>query len=167
MILLKFIYRFLPTPSVFLKDKGKSTKSKSGKDFVYDRDIICLPKTYASSSKVVKVPRGKSTREYLARNGLIGKIRLQSSMSEEDIMNEIRSVFSGPMLADDGFVFDILQSSGGGSKSLTAPSTSTSFKWTAQAVAGVAKSPIYVLAVDDLRVKIQITLTPCFIQHTD
>ena len=59
---------------------------------------------------------GNPQGEYLARNGLIGKIWLQSSMSEEEIMNEIRSMF-----ADDGFVFHILQSSGGSSKSLMAP----------------------------------------------
>ena len=82
----------------------------------------------------------------------MGKIRLHSAMSEKNVMNEIRSVFSDAMDDDDDFRFDILQSSGGGSKTLTSPPKSSSFTWTAQVVAGSSKTPIYILALDDLKV---------------
>ena len=89
----------------------------------------------------------------LGRNGLMGKIRLSSSMSEEMIMDEIRSVFRRPMEDKDNFMFPILQPSGGSSKSLSIPALSSSYKWTAGAVAGKnSKMPIYILAEDPLEV---------------
>lgn len=115
---------------------------------------MCLPKSFSSGNNVVKIPRKKDSREYLASNGLVGKIRLKSSMNEDEIMREIRSVFATPMMDDSEFKFSILQPSGGGSKSLTVPSRSHSFQWTAAAVAGNIKSPIYILAVDTLNVSV-------------
>ena len=89
-------------------------------------------------------------RDYLAMNKLIGKIRLTSDMT---IFREIRSVFGGPMDSDPNFAFKILQTCGGGSKTLSAPVLSSSFKWTAGAVAGRnTKVPVYILAEDDLMV---------------
>ena len=68
-------------------------------------------------------------------------------------MAEIRSVFSIPMENRSNFPFKILQPSGGSSKSLSVPALSCSFKWTASAIAGKnSKTPIYVLACDDLKV---------------
>ena len=91
--------------------------------------------------------------EFLASNNLIGKIRLDSSMREEDIMQEITSVFSLPMDKDPLFRFQVLHTSGGGSKSLSIPVVSASFKWTARAVAGNnSKVPIYILAQEELKV---------------
>ena len=72
-------------------------------------------------------------------------------------MNEIRSVFSGPMDDDRMFRIKILQPSGGGSKSLTIPQVSASFRWTASAIVGKnAKMPVYILADDDLKVRYNI-----------
>lgn len=89
----------------------------------------------------------------LGRNGLIGKIRLLSSMSEKKIMDEIRSVFSVPMKHRKDFPFTILQPSGGNSKSLSIPALSSSFQWTAGAIAGKnSKMPIYIMAQDSLEV---------------
>jgi hypothetical protein len=59
-------------------------------------------------------------------------------------MDEIRSVFKRPF-RDQDFSFDILQHGGGKFKSLVIPSLSSSFSWTASAVAGSSKSPIYIL----------------------
>ena len=73
-------------------------------------------------------------------------------MTEKEIMEEIRSVFSEPMNQDSKFQFLILQTSGGGSKTLTSPPTSSSFRWTARAVAGNSKTPIYIIAIEDLKV---------------
>ena len=70
-------------------------------------------------------------------------------MDEEDVFDEIRSVFKSPMQ----FRFTILQTSGGDSKSLMVPELSSSYKWTAAAIAGKnAKVPIYILAEDELLV---------------
>lgn len=81
----------------------------------------------------------------LGRNGLMGKIRLKSSMSESEIMGEIRCVFRKPMRGSSEFSFKILLPSGGSSKSLTVPALSASFTWTAGAVVGKSsKNPIYI-----------------------
>ena len=42
-------------------------------------------------------------------------------MSEPAIFQEIRSVLEGPMGGDENFSFKILQSCGGGSKTLSTP----------------------------------------------
>ena len=142
-------------PSVFLSKRAprlQSSTSRKEKVYTYDRDIICLPKYYYQNG-TIKIPRKSSEREILATNGLIGKIRLSSEMNEGEIENEIRSVFNGPMQDDPLFDFKILQMAGGNSKSLIIPSVSSSFKWTASAVAGRnAKTPIYILALDTLKV---------------
>ncbi len=150
--MLFHLYRHIPTPSSFSGAQASKKQKSSGKDFIYDRDIVCLPNSFSSANKVVKIPRGKHSREYLANNGLVGKIRLKSSMTEDEIMREIRSVFATPMMDDSEFRFSILQPSGGGAKSLMVPSRSYSFQWTAAAVAGANKSPIYILSVDSLDV---------------
>jgi hypothetical protein len=71
-------------------------------------------------------------------------------MSEDDIFDEIRSVFKGPMR---GNKFSILQGTGGSSKTLVIPSLSSSYQWTASAVAPKnVKTPIYILAREPLKV---------------
>lgn len=85
----------------------------------------------------------------------MGKIQLHSGMSEFEIFEEIRSVFHTPMRDNDDFQFKILQSSGGDSRSLMVAELSASYKWSASAVAGkVAKTPIYILAEDNLHVSL-------------
>lgn len=135
-------------PSTFLR-KGKSTSASKMKErfFTYDRDIICLPMSYGSSS-AINIPKSRAN---LAKNGLIGKLRLTSDMTEETIFDEIRSVFRGPMGNSKSFCFDVLQPTGGSSKSLTVPSLSHSFKWTASAILPKnAKMPLYIRAKDPL-----------------
>ena len=139
-----FSHRKQSFPSTFLSEKYKHQAQKPSKDFTYDRDILCLPQT---CGKTVPIPRSKEMRDILAKNGLIGKVRLLSSMKEKDIMKEIRSVFEVPMRGKEDFPFHILQPSGGNSKSLSIPALSSSFQWTASAVAGKnSKTPIYILA---------------------
>jgi len=148
---LSTMYR--PLPSAFGK-RVRGGKSKApvppSKRCRFERDIVCLPKTKEGS---IPIPRSKAYRSLLASNGLMGKIVLDSSMTEEEIMREIRSVFRKPMGFNTNFCFKVLQPAGGGSKTLTVPSLSPSYQWTASAVAGKnAKSPIYIMAVDDLQV---------------
>ena len=74
-------------------------------------------------------------------------------MTESEIMDEIRSVFRKPMNEDLLFRFEILQHSGFGSKCLSIPEVSSSYEWSASSVAGKkTKSPIYILALDKLKV---------------
>ena len=74
----------------------------------YDRDIVCLPKSMGLSKGNIPIPRSSAVREMLAKNGLIGKIHLVSTMNEEAIMQEIRSVFSNAMQNNEEFAFQIL-----------------------------------------------------------
>ena len=139
-------------PSSFLgkrKNRGSHATGSKGKQklFTYDRDIICLPMSHAEGS-AIKIPK---SRMDLAKNGLIGKIRLTSMMTEEMIFDEIRSVFRGPMNGNTEFLFEVLQPMGGTSKCLAIPSLSNSFKWTASAIVPKnAKSPLYILAKEPL-----------------
>lgn len=133
--------------------QGCDRTKKHEKAIIYNRDIICLPKSSKSKNGDIKIPRGRAIRDMLSRNGLIGKVRLSCEMTEEEIMDEIRSVFSTAMNDDPDFPFAILQTAGGCSKSLAIPPVSSSYKWTASAVAGKnAKMPIYILAEDELKV---------------
>lgn len=69
------------------------------------------------------------------------------------MLDEIRSVFHTQVNDDPFFEFRILQATGGTSKSLTILAVSSSFKWTAAAIAGKnAKAPIHILAKDKLKV---------------
>ena len=121
------------------------------KPLTYERDIICLPKNMRGKGNI-KIPRFRSARKMLAKNRLIGKVALTSDMDEDKIQSEICSVFHTAM-RDPIFPFTVLQAAGGTSKSLTIPSLSTSYRWTASAVAGKnAKVPIYILAEVDLEV---------------
>ena len=74
-------------------------------------------------------------------------------MSQDELMEEIRSVFEKPMGGDMFFRFQILQKSGFRSKCLAIPEVSSSYEWSASTVAGKdAKSAIYILALDKLKV---------------
>lgn len=95
----------------------------------------------------------KDDQKFLVANKLIGKVRLRSDMEQDEIFDEIRSIFKSPMSYNDNFRFIILQKSGGDLKGLMIPELSTSYRWTATAIAGKnAKVPIYILADDDLLV---------------
>ena len=105
-------------------------------------------------------PRGKY-RASLGMRGLIGKIRLTSAMTVED---EVRSVFEKPMCGRKDFPFVFLQPTGAGSRTLTVPSVSPSFCWTAQQVAKLAssKQSIYVLAKDKLVEELEVSVNSFF-----
>lgn len=115
---------------------------------------MCLPNSREIFSKgggAIKFPRGKY-RSLLASLGLIGKLHLTSEMTEEDVANEIRLIFKGPMKEDPNFPFVYLQSTGRGSRSLTIPSQSLSFNWVPQQVARLSgqSGVIYILAQAEL-----------------
>lgn len=128
------------------KNKGRE------KVQIYERDIVCLPRSFTKHG-IIDIPRKKSVRQLLAINKLVGKIQIDSAMSQSDIFREVRSVFSAPMGGDNFFQFKVLQSAGGDSRNLVLPQLSSSYRWTPSAFAGKnAKCPIYILAMDDLKV---------------
>ena len=151
-------------PSTFLhKRTNGSMKKGKGKLYTYERDIICIPKFFCEKD-VVQIPRKKSSRQFLAVNKLVGKIQLQSSMSEFEIFQEIRSVFRVPMGDNDDFQFKVLQPSGGDSRCLMIPELSLSYKWSASAVAGRnAKTPIYIMAEDNLQVLFDLAIVGYYV----
>ena len=66
-----------------------TNKPKRHKMFEYDRDIICLPKNFIETDGSIPIPRSGKVRQMLASNGLIGKIHLDSTMSGEEMFQEI------------------------------------------------------------------------------
>lgn len=77
---------------------------------------------------------------------------MTSEMNEEDVASEIRSIFKGPMKGKTDFRFQYLQATGGGTKSLSVPAQSTSFKWTPLQVSRLSgqSGTVYILAQDEL-----------------
>ena len=141
-------------PSYLKRRAGanSATKSKRPKTVTtWDRDIICLPKEYKKGENCIPYPRGKY-RARLGREGLVGKVHLTSEMTVDDVGMEIRSVFNRAMGGNHSFPFTYLQATGGGSRSLSIPSVSASFQWTAHQVAklGNQRNTIYIIADEDL-----------------
>lgn len=141
----------------FLKRKGvggRDQKSKKPRKVTsWDRDIVCLPTVIKKGevAKIVSYPR-KKYRSKLAAWGLIGKIHLHSDMSVEDVAAEIRSVFAIPMKNNKSFSFTFLQPTGGKNYTLTIPSVSSSYQWTAHQVAKLQNSRgcVYIMALEEL-----------------
>ena len=114
----------------YLKRKvsGESGRKKARVVKTWDRDIFCIPQSLQGAGAGGNIyPQGKY-RAQLARSGLLGKLHIISEMTDEEVATEIRSLFKGPMGGDLNFPFQYLQPTGGGSKSLTVPSQSASFK---------------------------------------
>ena len=80
---------------------------------------------------------------------------MTSEMDEEDVAKEITSIFKGPMKDNDNFCFQYPQSTGGGTKSLTVPAQSASFKWTPLQVSRLSgqSGTVFILAQDELDLK--------------
>ena len=135
-------------PTIFARGKFSKKRKSSTLTQVYDRDIICLPFNHPNNARVFAFPRGK-VRVNLGRQGLIGKIRLDSNMSEDEIFSEISSCFLHKF--GEEFSFKILQSAGVGSKSLVIPALSNNYEWKAKEVANSGGSrAIYVWALTEL-----------------
>ena len=151
----------IPLPSILgrwrrSRSTVASSRTKALKVVTWDRTIVCLPSCYPQYCKSgggIAIPRKK--RSVLAANGLIGKIHLESDWSEDEVFAEIRSVFSDPMDGDASFPFKILLLTGSGTKSLTIPSLSSSYRWIRKEVAGRADSFIYMLAKKGLKNEVQ------------
>jgi len=150
------------------KSPGETSGSKHAKTTqVWDRDIVCLPKC-SDPGVPLSFPHGRY-RTKLGENGLIGKIRLTTSMSVTEVEEEVRSVFQTPMGGKDDFRFQFLQSTGAGTKTLTVPSVSSSFLWTPQQVAklGSSKQAIYIIALDELSCSLESEVSEvyCILAH--
>ena len=120
---------------------------------VWDRDVVCLPRSCATGDRYVCFPRGKY-RANLGKAGLIGKVRIKSDMSPSEVLDKIRSVFRVQMGNRRDFPFEFLQPTGCGSYALTIPNVSSLFDWTPQQVAKLSssKGSIFILAKDKLAI---------------
>lgn len=105
-----------------------------------------MPESWCTNPRHITIPRGEK-RNYLAENGLLGKIEFNSEMSAEDIRIEVCKVFASPMgLSEDDIAagktmgFRFLQRTGAGSRTLCAPSVADTFEWNAKHVSTLAKS---------------------------
>ena len=145
-------------PSFFLQKRKKFAGGHATKTVQYVRDILCIPASWCKNPGHVTIPRGER-RNYLAENGLLGKIEFNSEMTAKDIRLEVCKVFVSPMgLSEDDIregktvKFRFLQRTGAGSRTLCVPSVAEEFEWNARHVSTLAKSGgiIYVQAVDEL-----------------
>ena len=91
-------------PSSFLKKKKKKGGQSSLQ--VWDKDIICFPQGYVKNPQDIPIPRGRK-RLQLNGQGLIGKVRLTSDMDEDEIREQICSVFSDKMDNNTKFPFKV------------------------------------------------------------
>ena len=76
----------------FASGKSHKASGKVSATRVYERDILCILIDHPKSSGVFSFPRGK-LRIDLGKNGLMGKTRLESCMTEAEIFAKIRSCF--------------------------------------------------------------------------
>lgn len=145
-------------PTIFenLRNRRSGRQGQPSKVISYDRDVILLPREFKGRSGDISIPR-ITRRNKLGQAGLVGKIELNSSMSDDEVRTEICQVFAVPMgLIEedikDGrfFPFLYLQRTGAGSISLCIPTVKESFEWSGKKVASLAKSAgyIYLLAGD-------------------
>ena len=136
-----------------------SVAAKRAKVTVWNRDVICLPKSCARGSRYVCFPRGKY-RAVLGKVGLIGKVRITSEMTPSEVLNEIRSAFWAQMNNKEDFQFEFLQPTGCGSYALTIPNVSQQFSWSSQQVAKLSttKGTIYILAKEKLTVDDEVSI---------
>ena len=118
---------------------------------------MLLPTDFRNRYGEVIVPRRKK-RSLLATAGLVGKVEIDSGMSQDDVHREICEVFGEPMglspediKNDRLFPFYYLQRAGAGSRSLCVPSVKDTFQWNGKQVASLAKagSFIYLMARDN------------------
>ena len=148
------------TPPTLMRSRRRGAKHETAKIITYMRDTILLPAEYLNRNGDILIPRS-TNRTKLGKAGLVGKIEINSTMSDTDVRKEICQVFARPMgcTSEDIkngqlFSFSYLQKTGEGSKALCVPSVKEGFEWNGKRVASLAKagSIIYLLARDKLPV---------------
>ena len=120
----------------------------------YDRDIILLPQEFKQPSGDIQIPRS-GKRNKLGQAGLVGKMDLNSLMTEEEVRREICEVFAAPMemtessIKDGLFSFNFLQRAGAGAKNLCIPAVKESYEWNGKKVASLSKAGGYIYLLAD------------------
>lgn len=90
--------KFTP-PSLFenlRSRRGGRGKKAAPKTTCYVRDIVLLPSEFRNRYSEITIPR-RTKRSLLATAGLVGKIEIDSGMSQDDVHREICEVYSEPM----------------------------------------------------------------------
>ena len=87
--------------------------TKPTKIMTWDREIVCLPNCYKDLSVdgIMPIPRKK--KDVLASFGLIGRLHLESDWTDDEVKDEIKSMFHKE---DAPFAFKFLQLTGAGKK---------------------------------------------------
>ena len=106
------------THPLFLQKRKRFSGGCTTKTVHY---ILYMPVSWCNNPRHVTIPRGEK-RNYLAENGLLGKIEFNSEMNAEDIRVEVCRVFSSPMGLSEVYIaqrktvgFRFLQRTGAGS----------------------------------------------------
>ena len=127
------------------KRRHHNVAAKSSKVIMWDREVVCLSKSYMDLFNCDGVlPTPTKRKNVMASFGLVGKLHLESDWSPAVVVSEIKTTFSDVMKNDD-FKF-----TGTGTKSLMIPKVSASYQWTPKEVGGRAHRLIYLLLQTDL-----------------
>ena len=129
------------------------------KSFPLGTGTLCVYRSVFALAVLLSTPEENTL-------GLMGKIHITEDMSVEQVAGEVRSVFKVPMDHRGDFPFHYLQPTGSGSRTLSLPSVSSSFSWTAKQVArlGSSSGTIYILAEDDLTLDDEeVSINPCHV----
>ena len=84
---------------------GRSSRLAKTVQF-FDCDIVCLPQEYGTATPIL-FPRGRN-RAQLGEMDLIGKKRISSVMTVQEVENEVRSTFKKAMGDRNDFPFTFL-----------------------------------------------------------
>ena len=149
-------------PSLFSQSsssrRSNSRKRKQSdvqaKSTTYVRDIVLLPEEFRSENGSICIPRS-TRREKLGKAGLVGKIEITSSMTEDEVRSEICEVFAVPMglTVEDikngtRFQFSYLLRSGCNSRTLRVPTVKDTLQWNRKQVTSLAKSGSFIYLLE-------------------
>ena len=138
---------------------GRKFRKRKGPGKEIQRDIFFIPHDLAkfvqtNSSLALKVPRG-SNRTRLVTLGLSAKLKFFTDWTPEQLTDEISGLFADCFQSTDSdfcFSFQYL-SIIPGMKLLHQPKVNAAFYWDGAAVAALGRTPLYVLANANCKLK--------------
>jgi len=144
---------------------GKSMAPEIIKVTTYSRDIFLLPQTCKSDSGDVLIPRGNH-RSLMGRAGLIGKVQINSTMSESDVFAKSMGLTERTLAKWPIFSLHLPAESRIRFRSLCVPSVAPSFEWNGKQVSTLTKAGtfLYVLALEMLpeyEALVRFLMGPC------
>lgn len=120
----------------------------------YVRDIVLLPVEFRSENGSICIPQS-TRREKLGKVGLVGKVEITSSMTEDEVHSAICEVFAVPMglmveviKNRTRFQFSYLLRSGCNSRTLHVPTVKDTLQWNRKQVTSLAKSGSFIYLLE-------------------